>query len=181
MVPDVGPDGTLLGWQGVLTDITPQRALADDLRGTTGMFHALMANLPAGVFFVEAESGRPILVNDRARKLLGQREDLAAGLSHLSEVYRLYRHDGTPYPVEELPVLTALRRGTTCMRDDIVVHRPDGRRIPLVSWAAPVDITGHGRPEAAVWVLEDFTNVHKTLDVLRASKRSTVVWSRRYR
>ena len=149
MVPDVGPDGTLLGWQGVLTDITQQRALADDLRGTTSMFHALLANLPAGVFFVQAESGRPILVNARARQLLGQREDLAASLEHLSIVYRLYRHDGTPYPVEELPVLTALRRGATCIRDDIVVHRPDGRRIPLVSWAAPVDISGQGRPEAA--------------------------------
>ena len=144
MVPDVGPDGTLLGWQGVLTDITQQRALADDLRGTTSMFHALLANLPAGVFFVQAESGRPILVNARARQLLGQREDLAASLEHLSIVYRLYRHDGTPYPVEELPVLTALRRGATCIRDDIVVHRPDGRRIPLVSWAAPVDIIRAG-------------------------------------
>ena len=31
------------------------------------------------------------------------------------------------------------------MRDDIVVHRPDGRRVPLVTWAAPVDLSGLGK------------------------------------
>jgi PAS domain S-box-containing protein len=38
-----------------------------------------------------------------------------------------------------------------------VVHRPDGRRTALVSWAAPVDLGGPGRADAAVWVLEDWT------------------------
>src|SRR5262249_31697811 len=81
LVPALGPDGRLLGWEGVVEEITEQRALAQDLRRTTNMFHTLVANLPAGVFFVHAPSGRPILVNARARKLLGQREDLAANLA----------------------------------------------------------------------------------------------------
>ena len=38
-------------------------------------------------------------------------QDMAAGLEHLSEVYRLFRSDGSPYPVEELPVFQALRGG----------------------------------------------------------------------
>ncbi len=170
LVPDFGPGGRLEGWQGVVTDITEQRALADDLRRTTSMFHALVANLPAGVFFVQGLSGRPILVNARARQLLGQREDPAAGLDHFSQVYRLYRHDGTPYPVEELPVSAALRRGASCMRDDIVVHRPDGRNVPLVSWAAPIEMSGHGQPDAAVWVLEDLTALHKAEEARRKTE-----------
>ena len=170
LVPDFGPGGRLEGWQGVVTDITEQRALADDLRRTTSMFHALVANLPAGVFFVQGPSGRPILVNARARQLLGQREDPAAGLDHFSQVYRLYRHDGTPYPVEELPVSAALRRGASCMRDDIVVHRPDGRNVPLVSWAAPIEMSGHGQPDAAVWVLEDLTTLHKAEEARRKTE-----------
>jgi PAS domain S-box-containing protein len=161
LVPLVAADGHLEGWEGVVADITEQRMLADDLRRTTNMFQALVTHLPAGVFFVQAPSGRPILVNARARKLLGQRENLAAGLGQWAEVYRLYRPDGTPYPAEELPVFTALRRGATSMRDDIVVHRPDGRRIPLVTWAAPIDLGGRGRPDAAVWVLEDLTTVRQ--------------------
>jgi PAS domain S-box-containing protein len=161
LAPTHDHDGRLLGWEGVVTDITQQRALADDLRRTTNMLHALVANLPTGVFFVVEPNGRPILVNARARQLLGQREDSAAGLEYLSKVYRLFRTDGTLYPVEELPVFQALRNGRTTMRDDIVVHRPDGRRMPLVTWAAPVQLGGQGVPDAAVWVLEDLTALHQ--------------------
>jgi PAS domain S-box-containing protein len=163
-------DGELEGWEGVVEEITEQRALAHDLRRTTGMFHTLVAHLPAGVFFVQAPSGRPILVNARARKLLGQREDLAAGLPQWPQVYRLFRPDGSPYPADELPVCVALRRGVTNMRDDIVVHRPDGRRVPLVTWAAPIDLGGSGRSDAAVWVLEDLTAMQQAEAAHRESE-----------
>jgi PAS domain S-box-containing protein len=125
----------------------------------------LVGNLPAGVFFVQAPHGRPVLVNARARQLLG-REETAAGLAQLPEVYHLHRPDGTPYPAQELPVYRALHEGRPAMRDDIVVHRPDGRRVPLVGWAAPVHLRGGAGeggpgaprgPDAAVWVLEDLT------------------------
>jgi PAS domain S-box-containing protein len=177
LVPHVGADGQVEGWEGVLEDITEQRRLAHDLRRTTSMFHVLVANLPAGVFFVHGPTGQPILVNARARQLLGQREDTAAGLAHLSQVYHLYRPDGTPYPADELPVSRALRQGLTTMRDDIVVHRPDGRHTALVTWAAPIDLGGHGQPDAAVWVFEDLTTLRqaeagrlKAQEILRASE-----------
>jgi PAS domain S-box-containing protein len=170
LVPRLDADGRLVGWQGVVTDITEQRRLADDLRQTTSMFHALVANLPAGVFFVQAPSGRPILVNARARQLLGQREDPAAGLAHLVETYRLHRPDGSLFPEDELPVSTALRRGTTTMRDDIVVHRPDGRRVPLITWAAPIDLAGRGEADAAVWVFEDLTTLQQAENARRESE-----------
>ncbi len=157
LAPYRDSDGRLLGWDGIVTDVSEQRTLADDLRRTTSMFNALVSNLPAGVFFVQGPIGQPILVNARARQLLGQREDMAAGLDYLSRTYRLFRSDGTLYPNEELPVYVALREGRTTMRDDIVVHRPDGRRVPLVTWAAPVQMGGRGGPDGAVWVLEDLT------------------------
>jgi PAS domain S-box-containing protein len=174
LVPRLDAQGRLIGWEGMLTDITEQRALADDLRRTTSMLHALVGNLPTGVFFVQGPSGHPILVNARARQLLGQREDLAAGLEHLAEVYRLHRPDGTSYPVEELPVFLALRKGLTTMREDIIVHRPDGRRTPLVTWAAPVALTPgapSGPPDAAVWVLEDLTALRQA----EAARRDTEI------
>jgi PAS domain S-box-containing protein len=151
-------EGKVIGWQGVINDITEQRALADDLRRTSSMLHALVDNMPAGVFFVQGPQGRPILVNARARQLLGQRED--ASLSQLSSVYRLHRRDGGPYPVDELPVARALRHGRRIMSDDVVVHRPDGRQVSLVTWAAPVALAG-ANVDAAVWVLEDLTALHQ--------------------
>jgi PAS domain S-box-containing protein len=133
------------------------------------MFHALVNNLPAGVFFIQGPRGLPILVNARARQLLGQREDPSAGLEHQALIYRLFRLDGTPYPPEELPVYRALRHGTTSMRDDIVIHRPDGRRVPLVAWGAPVQLAGTGKPDAAVWVFEDLTALRQA----EAARRDT--------
>jgi PAS domain S-box-containing protein len=167
LAPHRDGEGRLIGWEGVVTDITEQRTLADDLRRTTSMFNALVSNLPAGVFFIQGPHGQPILLNARARQLLGQREDVSAGLEQLSQVYRLFRPDGTVYPSEELPVYLALRQGRTTMRDDIVVHRSDGRRVPLVTWAAPVQLRSRGGPDAAVWVLEDLTAMHQTRAALQ--------------
>src|SRR5262249_45668770 len=48
LAPHFDECGQLNGWEGVLTEITEQRHLADDLRRPTSMFHALVANLPAG-------------------------------------------------------------------------------------------------------------------------------------
>jgi PAS domain S-box-containing protein len=161
LAPNYDGDGVLLGWEGVVEDITTQRGLAHDLQRTSTMLHTLVANLPAGVFFVQGPMGLPLLVNMRARQLLGQREDPSAGLTHLPRVYRLHRPDGTVYPWEELPVYKALHLGITSMRDDIVVHRPDGRHVPLVTWAAPIDLGSGGQIEAAVWVFEDLTALHQ--------------------
>lgn len=157
MAPNYQPDGTFEGWEGVVEDISEQRTLAQSLRRTTAMFQALITHLPTGVFFVQGPIGQPLLVNARARQLLGQREDLAAGIIHLSKVYRLHKPDGSEYPAEDLPVARALRLGTASAANDIVVHRPDGRRIPLITWAAPVNMGGGAAPDAAVWVLEDLS------------------------
>ncbi len=168
LAPRYGPDGKLEGWEGVVEVITEQHELASDLRRTTAMLQALVTHLPTGVFFVHGPHGQPLFVNARARQLLGQREDMAAGLAHLPQVYRLHRPDGTPYPWEELPVSKALRQGMGGMRDDIVVHRPDGRRMPLVTWAAPVEL-GPGQT-GAVWVLEDLTALRQAEAAHRESE-----------
>jgi PAS domain S-box-containing protein len=168
LAPRPGPDGRLDGWEGVLLDISEQRALAGTLRRTSSMFHALVSNLPAGVFFVQAPAGAPILVNARARQLLGQRDDGPVDLARLTEVYDLRRPDGTPYPVEELPVYQALRHGLPATRDDIVVHRADRRKVPLITWAAPIHFGGPGEHDAAVWVLEDLSALRQSEERYRA-------------
>ncbi|MFO0880162.1 MAG: PAS domain S-box protein [Gemmataceae bacterium] len=170
LAPHRTPEGHLIGWEGVLIDITEQRLLADDLRRTTSMFHALIANLPMGVFFIQGPQGNPIFVNARARQLLGTREDNAGTLDYLPRIYRLHRPDGSIYPAEELPVYLALKQGRTTMRDDIVVHRPDGRRVPLVTWAAPVHLSQRAAPDCAVWVLEDLTALHQAEAARKASE-----------
>jgi PAS domain S-box-containing protein len=168
--PHYSSEGLLDGWDGVVEEITERRHLQQENRRIAGMLQALVANMPTGVFFVQGPAGQPVLVNARARHLLGQREDASAGLAHLSQVYRLHRPDGTPYPVDDLPVAKALRYGQTCTANDIVVHRPDGRRMPLFTWAAPIDLGVLGRPEGAVWVLEDLSALQQAETARRESE-----------
>src|SRR5262249_12992593 len=168
LAPQFDSSGRLLGWEGVVVDVSEQRALADDLRRTTTMFHTLVANLPAGVVFVQGLTGRPGLGNDPARQLLGRREEVTAGVDHFPAVYHLQRPDGTPYPADDLPVVQALQLGRASSCDDVVVVRADGRRVPLICWAAPVDL-GNNREPAAVWVIEDLTALHQA----EAARRDT--------
>ncbi len=56
------------------------------------------------------------------------------------------------------------------MRDDIVVHRPDGRHIPLVTWGTPLTLGRSSQPDAAVWVLEDLTALHQAEAARRDSE-----------
>jgi PAS domain S-box-containing protein len=51
-----------------------------------------------------------------------------------------------------------------------VVHRPDGRRLPLITWAAPIDLAGKGEPDAAVWVFEDLTALQQAENARRESE-----------
>jgi PAS domain S-box-containing protein len=170
LTPHYSEEGLVDGWEGLIEDITEQRELSHNLRKMTTMLQVLIANLPTGVYFVQAPQGYPILVNARARQLLGQREDLSSGVANLSRVYHLYRPDGTEYPADELPVAKALRLGAICRANDIVVHRADGRKIPLITWAAPIDLHNTGVPDAAVWVLEDWTAMQQAEIAVRESE-----------
>jgi two-component system cell cycle sensor histidine kinase/response regulator CckA len=58
----------------------------------------------------------------------------------------------------------------TCRANDIIVHRADGRKIPLITWAAPIDLHNTGAPDAAVWVLEDWTAMQQAEVALRESE-----------
>ena len=50
----------------------------------------------------------------------------------------------------------------------MVVQRLDGKRVPLITWAAPVNLGGRGR-DAAVWVIEDLTELRQA----EAARRDT--------
>jgi PAS domain S-box-containing protein len=170
LAPHYSEHGLVDGWEGLIEDITDQRLLSHNLRRLSNMLQVLVTNLPCGVYFVQAPEGYPILVNARARQLLGQREDLSSGLGNLSRVYRLHRPDGADYPAEELPVAKALRQGVACRANDIVVHRADGRKTPLITWAAPIDLHNKGATDAAVWVMEDWSAMQQAENALRESE-----------
>ena len=101
------------------------------------LFNTLLDNLSSGVFMVEAESGKPIIANQAAQRLLGRGILADASKHNLSDVYRVHKPgNAEPYPVEEMPIIRGMY-GESSHIDDMIVERPDGTETWLEGGAHP--------------------------------------------
>jgi len=115
-----------------------QKQSVRELKRQNELFDSLIKNLPMGVFMVEAPSGKPLVANETALKLLG-RGILPDATSHnLAEVYQAFRNDTDhPYPVDEMPIIKGMK-GESSSIDDMIVIRPDGSKSHLEIFGSPV-------------------------------------------
>jgi len=108
------------------------------LKIQNGLFSTLLKNIPMGVLMVEVPSGKPLVANDAAFKLLGRGIISEPSNNNLAEVYKAFKRDsGEPYPLEERPIILGMS-GKTSHVDDMVIERPDGTRILLEVFGTPV-------------------------------------------
>ncbi|WP_232234447.1 ATP-binding protein [Actinoplanes sp. N902-109] len=134
------------------------RAAEAESRRQAGLLRAVMTSIGDGVGVVD-ENGRFLLHNPAARGLLGVAEDVDDPQSW-QEHYGLYRADGrTPFPLDELPLVRALR-GETADGVEIFIRneqRPDGILVSVDG--RPLDPSGgqHG----AVAVFHDITDLRR--------------------
>jgi signal transduction histidine kinase len=152
-------------------------AMADDLqvlyrdldslvKQKTTHLQTIIDNLPVGVFVVKAPGGEPELFNPAGALLLGRPFDPKITKDQYTHAYNVIRADGTPYPVEELPLPITLQKGIPATKDDIFVIRPDGTRIPLRVSSVPIK-DSNGKVTSALAVFTDRT-IEKELAVERA-------------
>jgi two-component system cell cycle sensor histidine kinase/response regulator CckA len=94
--------------------------------------------LPVGVWVATAPAGELVYANETFTEIMGTsaRNDVEAG--GYAEPYGIYGRDGKLYPEDQLPFVRALRERTTLVVDDIVIHRPDGRRVNIRAQARPL-------------------------------------------
>ncbi|MEI6874609.1 MAG: PAS domain S-box protein [Spirochaetota bacterium] len=102
------------------------------------LFYSLLENLPMGVFMIDAVSGKTLLANDAALRILGRGVLPAANKENLIDLDKARKagHEG-PYPPEVSPILRGMR-GETSHVDDLIVERPDGSEALLEIFGAPV-------------------------------------------
>ncbi len=167
--------GNLVASVVVFGDITERARTEKVLEDQRRTLQAVLDNMPAGVFMVEAPSGRPILSNRRAEEFLGRGISPDAIGDTLSEVYAAYRF-GTDelYPSEQMPIVAGLF-GQSKTIDDMEVRRPDGSKLLLEVNGSPVyDVKGN--LAASVVVFTDITERRKNQDALaqRAREMATV-------
>ena len=110
----------------------------ESLKYQNNLFSTLLNNLPIGIFMVDVPSGKPLVVNDAAVKLLGQGILPEATSQNLAEIYKAFKQ-GTrqPYPPEEMPIRLGMK-GVKSHVDDMLVERPDGSEILLEIIGSPV-------------------------------------------
>jgi len=112
-----GAAGVVVGLLLVATDITEQtrarqraEELARALEGRELQLRAVVDALDEGVVVLAAD-GTLVMANRSAQKLIARRERAHQGMDGWRAEMEYVREDGTPFPVEELPIARALATG----------------------------------------------------------------------
>src|ERR1700730_2428661 len=103
-------------------------------------FRDALEALPVAIYMTDA-AGRLTFYNQAAIELAGRRPEL--GKDEWCVSGRLYWPDGTSMPHDQLPLARALREGRPVKGMEAVLERPDGTRIPVLSFPTPLrDVSG---------------------------------------
>jgi two-component system, sensor histidine kinase PdtaS len=141
--PIHGPEGVVVNWFGVNTDITAQIEAEAQLKSTNSKLQALVAEREAilgqlgeGVIVTDPE-GKITFVNTSAVQLHGvARLDVAP--DDYAEAYSLFTEAGEPHPVDTLPLTRAIHNLETVVDARWCIRRPDGTEILAIGNAQPV-------------------------------------------
>ncbi|TMQ69515.1 MAG: response regulator [Candidatus Eisenbacteria bacterium] len=110
--------------------------------------------LQVGVMVVRRDDGRPVYVNARWKELFGIPMDATRDILSLLSTVRCERPDGAPYPLEQLPIPTALRTGRPAEVHDLRVRRDDAV-IELSAGAVPVSLWRSDTFDAVIAFVEE--------------------------
>lgn len=161
--PLTDENGRLAGAINVFQDITERERLFEELRRSEERFRHLLFALPAAVYTTDRE-GRITLFNDHAIELWGQRPDLER--DRWCGSFRIFRPDGTPLPHEECPMAVTLRERRPVRGQEILVERPDGRRVCVLPHPELLR-DASGEVVGAVNMLIDITDRKRAEEELR--------------
>ena len=131
--------------------VNQARERTDELEQERPQLAAIVEQMPGGLIIASALTGKVIVVNAQARRLLGI--DGEAPLHGI--LGDACRPDGSKYEPERLPLARALR-GETVQGERLQISSGEGERFFLNVSAAPVR-DPDGRITAAVSLLEDVT------------------------
>lgn len=102
---------------------------------------SVLGALPVAVYTTDA-AGRITFFNDAAAKLWGVRPEI--GKSEFCGSWKLYRPDGTALPHNKCPMAMSLKEMRPIEGAEAVAERPDGTRVPLLSYPTPlIDTEGN--------------------------------------
>lgn len=133
------------------------RGLADaTVGGNTLEVHQLLEKLPAGAYVCDP-SGLITYCNQRAAELWGRAPRFNDPEDRFCGSFRLYSADGSPIRHDQCWMALALREETNYNNREIIIERPDGKRLTVLANANPI-WNDAGVLLGAVNVLMDITD-----------------------
>ncbi len=165
-------EGTLI--TAVIRDVTErarllarEREARAEAEAERARLRAVLESAPHGILSV-GKSGN-LDANPAAVRLLGRELDESAGLEQYADL--VCAADGRSLPVEEWPLSRALG-GEVISNEELLVARPDGRRVSVLASAAPVRGSEEG-PVGAIVAFQDISTL-KELERLREEWSSVI-------
>ncbi|MCW2239232.1 ATP-binding protein [Azospirillum canadense] len=110
--------------------------LSKRIEAERSLLKAVLQNLPVGAVVAEVPSGRLVVHNSAAERLMGRP---IASTDTVAEFNRPCLHpDGRPYDYDECALVRAMRNGDTVAQEEMLYRRPDGHLLPLIVNGSPV-------------------------------------------
>jgi PAS domain S-box-containing protein len=139
-----------------------------------GEFRRLLEKLPAGAYTCDPE-GFITYFNQRAVELWGRAPKLNDPEDRFCGSFKLFSPDGSPIRHDQCWMALALHKNREYNGQEIVIERPDGRRITVLAHANPIHDES-GAPLGAVNVLVDISDRKRAEEALREADRSKDVF-----
>ena len=131
-------------------------------------FQRILDDLPVGVWVGRVPDGKAEYANHAFVEILGIPMSPGSVIGDVPATYSVHDRAGRAFPVERLPFSQVLATGRPVTVDDIVIHRPDGRRVNIRAFGTPVtDEKG-----ALVRIIVAFLDI--TREVTFETERNTV-------
>ena len=145
------------------------RAATEAARKEAAKGSAILAQLAEGVIVTDRD-GRITFVNEAAKALHGV-ETLDVEPADYSQIYHLFREDGTPYPFEELPLARAVKNGEIVLDARWRIRRPDGTEVLAIGGARPIVDPDLGQIGSVLTVRDDTARSAGELAVRESESR----------
>jgi two-component system, cell cycle sensor histidine kinase and response regulator CckA len=163
-------DGVATGIYGVARDITARKDAEEALRASAEFRQSVLGAIAEGIAVSDRE-GRLLSANPSAVAILGLRHDPSESDIDFARGWTATHEDGSPFPLDEYPQITAVRTGQPCR--DVLMHmnNRDGRNIWIRVNAEPLRDGGTGEVSGAVTSFSDVTAERELEAQLRQSQR----------
>ena len=145
---------------GNATRYEEERQAREEMETERRRLAALVESSPVGVSVVDAATRTFASVNQEAERILGMSPEPGSTLVRYHEAAIYRRTDGRKYESRDRPLARALDSGEVVRAEEILLERPDGRRVTTLVNATPIH-SEEGDIVSAVAVIQDMTRLEE--------------------